>query len=577
MEELPKRQRMARVEALKNGLVFDEKRYEYKEDFVPASGNNIHEIHTTSEMITYLERNPKCQLDARVLGMSSEGRGMVKMNRTTFLEHAKKKDSKRLRESFDGFLQDDGGNSWGANGAPIGHDFTPLLGGPFNKQLYYRDYLRMISSCFFAYHHDPIARAIVNCMTDFTMGRGFQLVTTGKDKDQAQILWNAFKAVNELDSQFDHVASETSIYGEVMLWWLPGQETRISFQPQPGERIPTGLIPRIRLIDPSNIAEIITIPEDIVKGVLCYVWLAPTQYNMFSDGKQPNSKFIYTQIPADQIRHFKVNAVSNEKRGRSDFFPALGYMKRLRDAINYSLVSVQKSAAWSIDTTVKGNDQDIDDYVNSQKAMGMYPPAGSEFVHTDAITRQYLANQGTAKAGGDAPVFNWCLSMISMATGIPVSYLGTHLHVGSSRASALVSTEPVAKRFERRRVLYEKMIRTIYTELMQRFGLNADCDVIFPELITQDRSAKLQDLMLSQSNSWISHERAATNAAKEMDIKDFDYREEMIKIKADDAELGISPASMNPLTAPGQAGQTEKVSALTSPEKKQVKDNLRKL
>lgn len=559
-----------RIDLLKNGLEFDPEKYEYKEDFVPADPSKPLEAHTTHEMIECMKRDPKIQLEAQVLGTNGESRGVRKMNREQFMEAVKRKDSKRFRESIDDFSS----NSNFDQEIIGGQDFTPLLGGPFNKQLYYRDYLRMIAASFYAYNHDPAARAVVSIMIDFTLGRGFQLHT---DNQAAQILWNAFVEANDFHRQMDYCAAETSIYGENMWWWLPDHNARISYQPVKGEKVPKAVIPRIRLIDPSNIAEIITIPEDMVQGVLYYVWLAPTQYQMYTRDNQPTTKFIYTQIPADQILHEKINSVSNEKRGRSDYFPALGYMKRLRDGVNYGLVAQQKAAAWCIDTTIAGDESDFNTYMQQQQALGDVPTAGSEFVHTEAVKREYLSNSATSK-GADSPVFQWCLSMIAMSSGIPISYLGTHLHAaGGSRASALVSTEPVVKRFERRQLVYERTIRKIFNGLMQRFGMEAECDILFPELITQDRSSKLKDLMLSQNQSWISHRRAAEIAAKELDAKNFDYEMEMADIKEDDAALGIDPASMGaPLTKPGNVSQdsdSDKQS-MDGAEKKQVKDNL---
>lgn len=568
-DEKLKRQ-LTRAKILKNGLVFDEADYEFKEDFVPANISNPLEIHTTQELLERLKKNPKDQVEARIISYTKDGPALKLMDRKTFLEANSQRDSKKLREAARKCRENWDDFSWGGGGdqGTVGHDFTPLLGGPFNKQLYYRDYLRMISACFYAYHHDPVARAIVGIMVDFTMGRGFTLHT---DNKVAQALWNSFVEVNDFHRQFDNCAAETSIYGENMWWWLPHNNARISFNPVAGEKIPKAFIPRIRMIDPSNIAEIITVPEDPVEGVLAYVWMAPTQYQMYTKDNQPSNKFIYTQIPANQMIHEKINAASNEKRGRSDYFPALGYMKRLRDGVNYSLVAQQKAAAWSVDTTIEGNEQDLNDYIASQT--NAIQDAGSEFVHTKAIERKYLSN--TAAAHADSPIFNWSLNMICMATGIPMSYLGTHLSGGSNRASALVSTEPVAKRFERRRLFYDRIIQRVFKDLMGKFGIEADCEIVFPELITQDRSAKFRDLMLAQNSGWISPKRAAEMAAKELDIKDFDYETEMTDIMDDDKRLGLTLGQQAPLTQPGLAGEgATKSSALTSPEKTKTKKQL---
>lgn len=564
----------SRAKLLRTGLQFDEKRYQYKEDWVPAT--NDLEVHSTAELVEALQRNPKSMVEARILGRSGGQTKIAKVGRAQFIEWAKARDSKTLRESARKMREDD--FSTGSNdSAVIGKgDFTPLLGGPFNKQLYYRDYLRMISACFYAFHHDPAAKAVVSILVDFTMGRGFQLHA---EDPRAQVLWNCFVEANNFHEQFDQFAFELSAQGEHMWWWLPNNQTRISFNKGWGEIVPQGLIPRIRLLDPSNIAEVITIPEDIIQGVLAYVWLAPTQYQMYTRDNQPSSKFIYTQIPANQIMHCKINSFHNEKRGRSDFFPSLGYMKRLRDGVNYALVAQQKAAAWCLDTTIEGDASDIQSYIDDQKSLEDHQgvqTAGSEFVHTPAVKREYLANTATSK-GGDSPVFAWCLNMIAMSSGIPINYLGTHLAHGSTRASALVATEPVTKRFERRQLVYERMIRQIFNRLCKTFNIQSKCDIIFPELMTQDRSALFKDLSLAQANDWVKPSRAAEIANKELETKDFNYDKELAEIKKQKEELGLSlqPSGpgMSPLTAPGQADQNGG-SQVTGEERSQIKDDM---
>ncbi len=577
-------QHKARIQSLASGLSFNPKRYEYKEHWVPAK--TPLEVHSTAEMLEFLKQDKNLQLEARVLGWDGEGTRKVKVGREQFLEWSKRRDSKKLRESARQMKEswDDFGS--GSDSSTIGKsDFTPLIGGPFDKQLYYRDYLRMIAASFYAFNHDPAAKAVVSVLVDFTMGRGFQLHA---DTPEAQVIWDAFVEANNFHEQMDYCALELSIYGETMWWWLPNNNARISWNPVVGERVPKAIIPRVRLIDPSNIAEIITVPEDINQGVLYYVWLATTQYQMYTRDNQPSSKFIYNQIPADQIMHTKVNSVSNEKRGRSDYFPSLGYMKRLRDGVNYALVAQQKAAAWCIDTTIQGDEEDINSYIEDQQDQARHTgiqTAGSEFVHTDAIKREYLANSATSK-GGDSPVFSWCLNMIAMSSGVPISYLGTHLSGGSTRASAITSTEPVSKRFERRQLVYDRMIRRIFKRAIGAFGLESGCEIIFPQLITQDRSAMLKDLSLAQQNFWIAPSRAAEIANKEFDAKEFNYDTEMQTIKKDEEKLGISlqPGgnAMNPLTAPPAAKQNDgsvpsKGSAITAPEQQKVKNNLRKL
>lgn len=495
------------------------------------------------------------------------------MDRAKLIEAFKSADENKqrkvLRESGDAFSVD---MEIGSGGTPLGQDFTPLLGGPFNKQLYYYDYLRMHALAFQAFHHDPIARRIVNLMRDFTLGRGFAV---DFEDDRAQALWNAVVEANDLHVLMDQAAIELSIYGEIMLWELPNNETKIGYQIGPGQTAPgKGIIPRFRLVDPSVIWEIVTYPEDITR-VLYYQWVAPTQYQIYTSGNIPSTKFIVQQIPAEQMDHIKINCVSNEKRGRSDLFPVLGYMKRLRDSVNFQIAALQKTAAWAIDTTVRGSQADIDNYINDAANAGQ-APAGSEFVHTDAIKREYLGLN--AGSGTQSPSFEWSLSMICAGSGIPVSYLGTTTGNQSTRASALVATEPVAKLFEMRQSVLERVLRKIIKRTVEKVYPNVKFKVTFPEIIVQDRSQKFKDLMLAQSQGWIAKETAATIAGKELQITGFDYDLERPKIAQ---EMSVDQASIQafganfgaPLTAPAEQAPTQSTSAVTQNERKSLDQN----
>jgi len=467
-------------------------------------------IHSTKELLE-AAKGGKIEIEARVMARNKEGKGgFAKLNTAKFIEAHRLNANRKFKESLDFFAYDFQGG-----GNLTGEDYTPLLGGPFNKQLYYYDYLRMHALCFFAINHDPVAKFIVDCTTNFTLGRGFRVDCKNKT---ALALWRAFEEANNLQAMMTTVSNELSWAGEQMFWWLPNGATKIGYELRPGQEVSKGLIPRVRQIDPSVIWEVVTFPEDITR-VLSYVWVAPTQYQMYSgsDAGQPvpSTKFIYQQIPADQVDHFKINCASNEKRGRSDLFPVLNYLKRLRDSVDYSIIAMQKQSAWAIDTTINGSQADVDNYVAAMEGQGTIPGAGSEFAHTDAIKREMLAPASGSK--GSSQAFEWALSMIAMGTGIPVNYFGTHLGGATTRASALVSTEPVAKRFEKRQGVLEAIIKRMASRLFTQFGIKGvEVEVTFPELISQDSSAKLKNLAMAETQSWISKKRAASIAAKEL-------------------------------------------------------------
>lgn len=519
----------------RNPFDVENRDYDFDESYRPWDESQGHRaIHTTQDLVRALEADKtgkRVTVEAKVFGVKNGEARLMRLNREKFLAAAKSK-ARTFREGIDYFSYDNTGM-----GGDIGQDYTPLLGGPFSKQLYYVDYIKAHQAAFFAYHHDPVARRLVNIVKQFTLGRGFRTDATGPDEKKALALWDAFCEANHMDELVDHLAIEMSLYGEIMLYWLPQMQSRITWR-VPDAEIPRGLIPRVRLIDPSTIWEIITYPEDISR-VIAYQQIFPTQWQTYTANGVPGTKFIYQQLPADDVMHFKVNSVSNEKRGRSDLFPVLSYLKRLRDAVNYSLVAEMKNSAWCIDTTIEGGAADIAAYIKSQQALGTIPAAGSEFVHSKKVTREYRSNGASGSHAN--PVFEWCLSMVAIGSGIPTTYFGTHLSSGQTRGSSIVATEPVAKVFEDRQAVYERVLKAVWKRLMSRYGLRAEVDFTFPEIITQDRSAKLKDLALAQSEGWFSTKRVAGIAAQEFGVDDFDYDAEKL-----DTEIGV-PGQLPPI------------------------------
>jgi len=552
-----------RLHLLKNGLTFNPETYEIDDRFKSYSGSPL-EAHTFQEMIHSLKENKDVEIDAIVLDTNMKRHRIS--GRDTFL--AKHKEANIKLEGMLSFKENDyfaSGSSLSNNAnATNSDDFTPLLGGPFYKQLYIYDYLRMISNCFYAWHHDPIAKATISIMRDFVLGRGF---TVTCDSNAAMALWDSFSEVNKLEQLIEEHFIETEVYGESMIWKLPKNELFISYQRNPDQQPPRGLIPRVRLIDPSCIWEIVTYPEDI-KQVLFYQWVAPTQYQIYTAPNVPSTKFIFQQIPADEVIHVKTNCASNEKRGRSELFSSLGYLKRLRDSVNYAIIKDQKNAAWAIDTTIDGSQADINNYASSQAQLGTLPAAGSEFVHSKKVERKYLGNEGGK--GGVSNSFDWCLSMIAAGSRIPVSYYGTHMSASGTRASALVATEPVAKMFETKRLRVERTIQELFMWLTGK-----ECKVTWPELISQDRSAKIADIDLAKTGGYISEETAAVMIAKELDISDFEFDKEKEKMSM---QSQATPAFESPLSTPGAIGQdvkdlkNQKPSAVTGEERKMIKD-----
>lgn len=476
----------------------------------------------------------------------------VRMNKAQFLESwEKNKHKKVFREAINNFDSNPAKYS-------VGNDSVPILGGPFNKQLYLHDYLKMHNEAFKIFHEEPIANAAVQIIHDFVLGRGFRVdVTNPTEKGKmALAIWRAFEEVNDLQQKVSDFVKELEIYGEHFWYFIPDNYTKDQYQLKPDQEPPKGIIPRVMLVDPSTIWEIITYPEDISR-VLAYQQVYPTQYQLYNRDNATGqtvsgTKFIYRQLPADAIIHQKINCVSNEKRGRTSFYPVIGYLKRLKDSVNYSLLSQIKQSAWSIDTQIDGNQQDIDDYQRSVEALGNIPAAGSEFIHSTKVKREFISNDGAAKSGG-GQTWDYAFSMVCAGLGIPQQYFGTHLSGGSTKATAIVATEPVAKKFEYKQQIVENILKKMAKHLFSKFGVTGvDIEVTFPEVVVQNRSEKIKDVVVARQAGVFSDERSANIIAKELQATNYDFKKEQQKIKEEKAAKATDPLSNNPATNPAQ-------------------------
>lgn len=549
-------ERKLALRVLASEVTFDPETYLYDDSFKPGDPGNFRSVHTVTEIMACLESNK--DVDAEGVFLEADSKGNYRYKRLNGKEALKSvwKSNARLKKfrEADNFATDGYGGTAGANAGLVGDDFVPLLGGPFNKQPYLYDYLRAHAYCFHEYHHHPLARAVVHITRDFVLGRGYRMDC---DDPKAMAMWKAFEKVNHLPEMMESIVKEGSIYGENMIWWIPNQSVFISYQDAPGQEPAKGLIPRIRLIDPSTCWEIVTFPEDITR-VLFYQLVFPTQYQIYtgtSAGKAvPTSKFVMQQIPADDVMHYKYNCVSNEKRGRSDLFPVLGYLKWIRDCINYKLISLKKQSAWTEDIEVQGSQTDVDNLTQSLANLGEFEPAGSRFIHTAAIKRQYLANQG--RGGTNDDTMSLGISMVAAGTQIPVTYFGLEKSAGQTKASAIVGTEPVAKKFERRQLEVARILEDLWRKFQDGWGVkDADCRVSFPEVISQDSSAKLKDIKFCEDSGYISRKTAAPLAAKELGgLDDYDYDMEKKNI-AEEGDEHLSPTVTSPLTAPTAASK----------------------
>ena len=493
----------------------------------------------------------------------------------------------KLRESYGDFF--DAGMDLGNAGNPTApgspnNEFVPILGGPFNKQLYLTDYLAMHAKAFEAKNHNPIAKQIVDVITNFTIGKG---VTVLFKDETAQAEWNDFVKRNRLPEFLRSDCDSATWAGEFMT-----------------QKLLVGGLCVVKHRDPSTCWEVVTDPRDIT-DVHYYHFQWPTQYQLTYKAGDTASEYVVEDVPADEIIHVRFNVAPGEKRGRSDLYPVLGWLKRFKDYYNAKVVKAQVEESFAIVKTVKGSPEDVAALM-ADPSITQTPPPGSVIIENEGVTTSFLTPTNSSTSSRDN-VGEQIKTIIGTGVGLSPEYLGVSSS-GAARATAMQHDKPSSRKFERRQMDMEEYIRQLaewVVEVGKRTGripqttkrpanmamlkkavgsldlkavmqaaaslltgglvearLDEGFEVIFPEIETDDRDVKMKQVMNAAVFKAISHERASTMLAKELGVTGYDYTDEQEDIQEEQenklVQAGmVSGATMGTKTAgapkPGSA------------------------
>ena len=468
--------------------------------------------------------------------------------------------SKALRE--DSFATGtDSLTGYPATDGPPNNEYVPIMGGPFSKQLYLFDYLSMHAKCFEAKNHNPLAKEIVDVITFFCIGKGVAVKWTSP---QIQVAWDAFVKRNKFD-QFVRMDSDTLTWaGEMMTHWDKNNG-----------------LPLIRHIDPSTVWEIVT---DILNIDIPYYFHQqfPTQYQLTYKPGDVGSEYVVNDIPAAEVIHVKINTVPGEKRGRSDLFNILGWLKTFKDYYAARVTKAQIEESFAIDVTVKGSPADVLAYIDDPQNRAV-PRSGDKWVHNEAVEPKFLSSTASSTGNSTDSIGEGIRSICATGAGLSPEYLGVS-GKSSARANSITKAEPSARKFEDRQTIFKWYIGEICErfladttglptqqvrdsslgalksairqrnwvavakEAMALIGLaqvlepiDVTHQIIFPEIGTEDRSAKLKDIATCQALEYFSHERAANMSASELGVTDYDYDKEQEGIRSEREERQTDP------------------------------------
>lgn len=412
-------------------------------------------------------------------------------------------------------------------------EYAPLMGGPYFRQLYIYDFLQQVAYAFEAQNHNPLAKSIIRILTQYALGRRFDVQIDDKQKENA---WNEYEERTDFTRMIcEYWGKEAEIYGEFDFDW----ENGIS-------------------IDPSTIWDIITDPDRV--DIEYYAYQSyPTAYQMFTGFKVPGepgadkqkaSEYIIRQIPASKLLRMKLNCVSNEKRGRSTLFSILGWLKRVKDLYNAQVIREWLYSCFMWDVSLKNaNQSDINAYVSANTSI---PLPGSKNIHNDAVTVTPMpAIAAGGGRGGSVPIGAQIMCFIAVAVGIPKEFLNIEVTGGGNRAAALTSAEPFTKMIEDIQARWEWFVTQTFKRVVESKGLKykpGDIEITFPSVTKDTTTETLQNLTVCEEMKWFTHERCQNMAAKEMNVTQYDAEEETKNIKKEE-RAGVGQP--NPAMPPG--------------------------
>jgi hypothetical protein len=439
------------------------------------------------------------------------------------------RESTKLQES-DWFAM--GGNGgWGQPESPLTANYVPMIPGPATRQQYWADYWASSAKCYEAWNHSGIARRAVKAMVNFPLARGVQWKI---EDDKAQQAWEEFWDTNELELEFRTVGQDLSIFGEQFLRY---------FAVKRGDK---GYL-LVRQLDPASIYEVVTDQEDL-KTVYFYHQQFQTRMEMYSpprankapEGATPSgvTRYIIRQIDAKEIDHYRINVVEGEARGRSDLFPVLADLKRLRDLLTSKVIQADIATRIMGVLQAKGTSGDINRVLNAIFPNGQAPAPGSFVGTNDQVELKALDLSPSAGIREDF-TYEELVDQIVAGVGVSRANLGLSpaTSSGTTQSTALTSETSGGKAFEERQLLLKKILNDMFNRVMDVAGVplgdRRNHEFILPELAKEDRSAKLEDLGTAEGMGWISKQTAATSAAAELGLTQYDFDSEMELIIAE--------------------------------------------
>ena len=338
------------------------------------------------------------------------------------------------------------------------------------------DRIANVKSSRLYYAKDPLGKQAIRLWTDYTFGGG---MTWGTDEDATQKelegFWNAKINQSVLSARGQRKASDKLLVdGEVFFAIFLGSETTI------------------RLIDPLEITEIITDPDD-KENVKFYRrdWTnaqgqskaATYRSTMNPKGESTQDSSGATVSHSDEalVYHLAYNTI--EQRGNPLLLPALDWIKQYRRFLASRVAVMLALARFAWLSKVKGGQSSVD--AVKAATNDKTPNAGSTMIENMGVdTVPIKTESGASNAYQDGRMLKL---QVCSAVGIPEQYFGD-ISIGNLATAKTVEL-PMMKMFQS----YQATWRDVYTDIneivLEHAGIAPDkwyVDMDFPAIAPED-------------------------------------------------------------------------------------------
>lgn len=389
-------------------------------------------------------------------------------------------------------------------------------------------YDKAMQLSFEMWKRNPIAKKLIDIFVDFCLGDEFAVKVKIKrrakgkpdedtNKHDAQKIWEDFEVdpVNDLKDSLPQFAQDLFINGELVL-------------PAIVNRVPTGEGTyngnggvRIGYIDPSNVKEVVTDPNNVrivetikMRPVNTGGELIPKKVIRIDLDPQSET---FNRMMGDCF-YFRINRVVNQTRGHGIIVDLLDWIDAFDQFLFDSLEGVRLRNSFFYDLELKG----LTDKQIEQKSKEIKPPrSGAVRVHNENAKYSVLApDLKTQDIERGMLTF---LTFIVGSKGFPIMWFGSG--ADTNRATAAEMAKPTLRMLQRMQSEVRKIVKAFVrfvcdqAEIAGQLKLDQDefidCEVTMVDL--ESESSKdvastllqlVQGLTYAVEKGWVSDETA---------------------------------------------------------------------